>query len=185
MQRLAERRHVRIILHENREPRLLRQPFAEGEIVPSFDMVRALDAPGFPIHRPAIAHADRLWLPARNQCWQRFRNLRPDALAARRPVHKKSAPLQDRSLRIARKDLELRAADFDGDEIHIRGMPEKPRSGNSLRHKLHRLAPVAPAACHVLVPDAGAVGVGGFADGLRDVDLWDECGRFGALPDGF
>ena len=48
MQRLAERGDVCIILHENREPRLLRQPFTEGEI-------------GTPANKPWCYELEPIW----------------------------------------------------------------------------------------------------------------------------
>ena len=105
VQRLAERCDVCIVFHESRELRERREPFRERKIVPARDVMRLHDPPRFPIHRPAVTHADRARLPALDQLWQRPRDLRADAFAPRRAIHREAPPVEDAPGFIADDDL--------------------------------------------------------------------------------
>ena len=107
VQRFTERSDVRIILHENGKLCLRGKPFAEGEIVPSFYVVRALDTACFPIHRPTVADADGGRLPSRDQSWQGFSDFGADAFAAQLAVHREAAAFQDFAAGVTREDLQF------------------------------------------------------------------------------
>ena len=122
-QRFAQRRHVGIVVHRHRRPRELPQPAAQVKLRPALDLVRAADAAGLPIHRPAKTNAHLANpLPAQ-QLRQRLLNLLPDARRPPRPVNRQLPPRVNPPRRISPHELQLGAANFNP-EKHAGRMPK-------------------------------------------------------------
>ena len=115
--RLAERRDVGVIVHPHRRTRSLAEPGTEWEIRPSFDLMRAGDASGLPIHRPAKADARGRDLPTHRQFRQGRRDLRANAWSAPRAIHGQTTALEDVCGLIADDELQFGAADFQAEKM--------------------------------------------------------------------
>src|SRR5438309_137370 len=59
LERLTQRRDVRVVIHARGHPRKGLQPSGEVEFGPTFNLMRATDFPGFPIDWSSKTHANR------------------------------------------------------------------------------------------------------------------------------
>ena len=115
--RLAQRATIRVVVNQHGSPRALAQPVAEREIRPAFDLMGAADFPRAPVHRSAVAHAHRRDLVRVENVRECGFNLRANARAATRRVHVEAPALKNLRGLVAHEELQLGAADFDGEEV--------------------------------------------------------------------
>ena len=114
--RLAIRRGVGVVFHDDGSPHALLEPVAQGKVVPPLDLVRDADPAFFMVDRPAEPDRDALDTAAAAQ----LADSRPDLLEntgpALCPVHRRPPALVDASKRITLHDLQLGAADLDSQQ---------------------------------------------------------------------
>lgn len=115
-QRFTKTRRVRVVINANRNAQKFKQPRPELKLRPAFDLMRATDFSDPPINRPAEADTDGANIFARGQLRNRRPNLLANARAAARLVHSATFAAKDFPVRIAKDQLQLRAADFDAKE---------------------------------------------------------------------
>src|SRR5207249_9927744 len=112
VQCFTEGRRVRVVIDANGQSAERLQPVAQFEIRPAFDLMRATNLAGFPIHRSAETDPDGRRFRGWNQLRQRRLDVFADTRATLGLVNRNSAPLEDLRRRIASYDLLFLAAAF-------------------------------------------------------------------------
>ena len=118
--RLAKCAAVRVVVNHHGAARALVQPVTKREICPAPDLVRAADYPRANVHRAAVADAHGGDFVRAENVRQPGLNLRANARAAARRVHLEAPAVRDLTRRVAHEELQLGAADFDGEEGRCR-----------------------------------------------------------------
>ena len=83
-------------------------------------MIGLPNAPRAPIDRSAIAHANGRGLPLRNQFRQGLRDPRANALRAALALDDETPAVENLPFPRAGKELQLAAADFNGEKVRHR-----------------------------------------------------------------
>jgi hypothetical protein len=120
MQRFTEGGDIRIVFNGCGYSRAASEPASERIIGPTFHMMTSQDLAGLPANWPAKANADSARFPLLHQDGQSRLDLQPNAFTATAAIHRKAKTLHDFTLARSGKELEFRAADFDGEEMHSR-----------------------------------------------------------------
>src|SRR5204862_3400059 len=112
----AECTTVRIVVDEGRLLGPLSQPIAERKICPTGNLMRAADVSRAPIGRPSVADAHRGNVVGAQKPGQRQLDLRANPFGAPFRIHVVTPALNNIRAHVARKELQLGAANFDGEK---------------------------------------------------------------------
>ncbi len=122
VKRLAERGHIGVVVHEYGRVDESAQPATEIEFRPAFDLMRAANLSGAPIHRSAETDAGGHGFGGRHDLFEGGFQLTADAGGALGGINGEAVALEDVSGGIAHDDLQLGAADFDAEKGWVHGV---------------------------------------------------------------
>src|SRR5205807_733278 len=105
LERLTQRRDVRVVIHAHGHPRKGLQPSREVEFGPTFNLMRATDFAGFPIDRSSKTDAKRSRFMLGNQFRKTLFDLAANAGRARIASHDKLAAIMNVAMGIAGHEL--------------------------------------------------------------------------------
>jgi hypothetical protein len=117
----TQSRCVGVIFYKNRETRDFLKPWAEGKLVPAWDMIGFYDLAGAPTNWATVSDAESDRAMLGDEFGKDLADLGPDTFSAQCRIHRAAASVCDDSVGGAYGELEFGAADFDGKQRFGRG----------------------------------------------------------------